>query len=125
MPRGVYLDAMPINFDEKRPLKRICRTRPESLLYRPIRREHARSVRKDTPIESVSTPEDSILLRYYNRPQSAMISKMAFSINNHFGKEWDGVDPSRAARPGCSDRPSPTASGSIATTWPGHCARKA
>jgi hypothetical protein len=33
------------------------------------------------------------LLRYYNRPQSAMISKMAFSLNNHFGKEWDGVDP--------------------------------
>src|SRR5262249_45040850 len=28
-----------------------------------------------------------------NRPKSTGISKMAFSINNHAGKQWDGVNP--------------------------------
>jgi hypothetical protein len=37
--------------------------------------------------------DDSILVRYFNRPQSAGVSKMAFSLNNHFGAEFDGVNP--------------------------------
>ncbi len=38
--------------------------------------------------------DDSILVRYFNRPQSKGISKMAVSMNNHYGFETGGVDPS-------------------------------
>ncbi len=37
--------------------------------------------------------DDSILVRYFNRPVSGGISKMAFSLNNHYGFETGGIDP--------------------------------
>jgi hypothetical protein len=48
---------------------------------------------RDDPHRKRFHHDDSILLRYFNRPQSAGISKMALSLNTHFGTQWDGVNP--------------------------------
>lgn len=43
--------------------------------------------------------DDSVLVKYYDRPESSFISKLAVSINNHVGFESGGVgqpSPSRA-----------------------------
>jgi hypothetical protein len=48
---------------------------------------------KDDPHRKRFHHDDSILARYFNRPQSAGVSKMALSLNTHFGNEWDGVNP--------------------------------
>ena len=37
--------------------------------------------------------DHSILYRYFNRPDANGISKMALSLNNHYGAEFDGVSP--------------------------------
>ena len=45
--------------------------------------------------------DDSAMIRYYNNPESKFISKSAFSLNNHFGFESGGNDPTTgAALPG-------------------------
>ena len=36
--------------------------------------------------------DDSIVLRYYNAPKAAFLSKAAFSLNNHFGFEDGGAN---------------------------------
>jgi len=48
---------------------------------------------KDDPHRKRFHHDDSILRRYYNNPKANGISKMAFSLNNHFGNQWDGVNP--------------------------------
>jgi hypothetical protein len=48
---------------------------------------------KDDPHRKRFHHDDSILFRYLNRPGSLGISKMALSLNNHFGTEFDGVSP--------------------------------
>jgi hypothetical protein len=48
---------------------------------------------KDDPNRKRFHHDDSILLRYFNRPQSAGISKMAFSLNSHYGAQFGGVNP--------------------------------
>jgi hypothetical protein len=48
---------------------------------------------KDDPHRKRFHHDDSILVRYFNRPESAGISKMALSLNTHFGTQWDGVNP--------------------------------
>jgi len=48
---------------------------------------------KDDPHRKRFHHDNSILLRYFNQPQAAGISKMAFSLNTHFGNQWDGVNP--------------------------------
>jgi hypothetical protein len=48
---------------------------------------------KDDPHRKRFHHDDSVLVRYFNRPQSAGISKMALSLNTHFGNQWDGVNP--------------------------------
>jgi hypothetical protein len=47
--------------------------------------------------------DDSILKRYYNKPESRGISKMAFSMNNHIGfQHGDGVSRTKAYMAGTS-----------------------
>jgi hypothetical protein len=46
---------------------------------------------KDNPHRKRFHHDDSILVRYFNRPAASGISKMALSMNNHFGSEFDGV----------------------------------
>jgi Putative beta-barrel porin-2, OmpL-like. bbp2 len=48
---------------------------------------------KDDPHRKRFQHDDSVLWRYYNRPEARGISKMAFSLNNHFGNQWGGVNP--------------------------------
>lgn len=48
---------------------------------------------KDQPGRKRFHHDDSVLLRYYNLPQSVLISKMAFSLNSHYGAQWGGVNP--------------------------------
>jgi hypothetical protein len=48
---------------------------------------------KDQPDRKRFHHDDSILVRYYNRPDAAFISKMAFSLNSHYGAQWGGVNP--------------------------------
>jgi hypothetical protein len=48
---------------------------------------------KDDPHRKRFHHDDSILVRYFNRPEASGISKMAFSLNSHFGTEFDGVNP--------------------------------
>jgi len=48
---------------------------------------------KDDPNRKRFHHDDSILLRYFNSPQSAGISKMAFSLNSHYGAQFGGVNP--------------------------------
>ncbi|HET9994751.1 MAG TPA: outer membrane beta-barrel protein [Candidatus Acidoferrum sp.] len=48
---------------------------------------------KDDPGRKRFHHDDSILVRYFNRPGAAGISKMAVSVNNHYGFETGGVDP--------------------------------
>jgi len=48
---------------------------------------------RDDPHRKRFHHDDSILIRYFNRPQAAGISKMALSLNNHYGRQWDGVNP--------------------------------
>ena len=48
---------------------------------------------KDDPNRKRFHHDDSILVRYFNRPKSGGISKMAVSMNNHFGFETGGIDP--------------------------------
>ncbi len=48
---------------------------------------------KDNPHRKRFHHDDSVLVRYYNHPEAAGISKMALSLNNHYGAEWDGVSP--------------------------------
>ena len=48
---------------------------------------------KDDPHRKRFHHDDSILLRYFNRPQSAGISKMALSLNSHYGAQWGGINP--------------------------------
>ncbi len=44
--------------------------------------------------------DHSLVVRYFNRPSAAFISKAAFSLNNHVGFEAGGVDATGAALPG-------------------------
>jgi hypothetical protein len=48
---------------------------------------------KDNPGRKRFHHDDSILLRYFNNPSSAGISKMAFSLNNHYGFQTGGINP--------------------------------
>jgi hypothetical protein len=48
---------------------------------------------RDDPHRKRFHHDDSILIRYFNRPQAAGISKMALSLNNHYGRQWDGINP--------------------------------
>jgi len=48
---------------------------------------------KDQPGRKRFHHDDSILVRYYNHPESALISKMALSLNSHYGAQWGGVNP--------------------------------
>jgi hypothetical protein len=48
---------------------------------------------KDDPNRRRFHHDDSILYRYFNRPESAGISKMAFSLNSHYGAQFGGVNP--------------------------------
>ena len=48
---------------------------------------------KDDPHRKRFHHDDSILLRYFNSPAAAWISKAAFSLNTHYGFQWDGVNP--------------------------------
>jgi hypothetical protein len=48
---------------------------------------------KDDPHRKRFHHDDSILVRYFNHPESSSISKMAMSLNTHFGTQWDGVNP--------------------------------
>jgi hypothetical protein len=45
---------------------------------------------KDTPSRGRFHHDDSILYRYYNAPAAHGITKMAFSMNNHYGFENGG-----------------------------------
>jgi hypothetical protein len=48
---------------------------------------------KDDPHRKRFHHDDSILFRYFNRPQSAGVSKMALSLNSHYGAQWGGINP--------------------------------
>jgi hypothetical protein len=48
---------------------------------------------KDNPHRKRFHHDDSILVRYFNHPEATGISKMALSLNNHYGAEWDGISP--------------------------------
>jgi len=48
---------------------------------------------KDDPHRKRFHHDDSVLVRYYNHPQSAGTSKMALSLNTHFGNQFDSVNP--------------------------------
>jgi len=48
---------------------------------------------KDDPHRKRFHHDDSILVRYFNRPEAKGVSKMAFTMNNHVGTQWDGVNP--------------------------------
>jgi hypothetical protein len=48
---------------------------------------------KDNPHRKRFHHDDSILARYVNRPDAAGISKMAMSLNTHYGAEWGGISP--------------------------------
>jgi hypothetical protein len=48
---------------------------------------------KDNPHRKRFHHDDSILVRYFNSPSAAWISKAALSLNNHYGFQWDGVNP--------------------------------
>jgi hypothetical protein len=48
---------------------------------------------KDNPGRKRFHHDHSVILRYYNRPTSTRISKMAFSLNNHYGFETGGINP--------------------------------
>jgi hypothetical protein len=48
---------------------------------------------KDNPDRKRFHHDDSILVRYFNRPGAAGISKMAVSMNNHYGFETGGINP--------------------------------
>ncbi len=37
--------------------------------------------------------DDSMEVRYWNRPEASGVSKMAFSLNNHYGFESGGINP--------------------------------
>jgi len=48
---------------------------------------------KDNPGRKRFHHDNSILVRYWNRPTSAGVSKMALSMNNHYGFQSGGVNP--------------------------------
>jgi len=48
---------------------------------------------KDDPNRKRFHHDDSILFRYFDRSQSAGVSKMALSLNSHFGAQFGGVNP--------------------------------
>jgi hypothetical protein len=48
---------------------------------------------KDNPDRKRFHHDDSILVRYYNHPEKSGISKMAMSLNNHYGFQTGGVNP--------------------------------
>ena len=48
---------------------------------------------RDNPGRKRFHHDDSILVRYWNRPNAAGVSKMAVSMNNHYGFQTGGVNP--------------------------------
>jgi len=48
---------------------------------------------KDDPHRKRFHHDDSVLVRYFNSPSARWISKAAVSLNNHYGFQWDGVNP--------------------------------
>jgi len=51
---------------------------------------------KNNPDRKRFHHDDSILVRYLNKPESTGVSKMAFSLNSHYGFETGGIGPSRS-----------------------------